>query len=110
MAALRHPDAAWNKALRVNSFTTTPAQILAEFERQEGGQPWSDVTYTSLQQLRDLEAAAWEAGSPDATVLTLRRIWTEGGTLYEKRDNELIGEPPMMTLKEVVKDERLLYG
>lgn len=108
MATLRHPDAAFNRALRVNSFTTTPAQILAEFERQTGGQPWSDVTYTSLQQLRELEAAAWEAGSPDATVLTLRRIWTEGGTLYEKRDNELIGDPPMMSLADVVSAERAL--
>jgi hypothetical protein len=58
-----------------------------------------------LARLRELEAQAWEAGKPAATVLTLRRIWTEGGTLYAERDNQAIGEPPVMTLEDVVANE-----
>jgi broad specificity phosphatase PhoE len=101
LAALLHPEVSKNRALKVNSFTTTPAEILAEFERQTGGEKWT-VTYTPLDKLRELEKGAWEAGSPSATVLTLRRIWTEGGTLYEKRDNEDIEAPPMETLEDIV--------
>lgn len=94
-----------NRPLCVNSFTTTPAEIQAEFERQTTGKPWDDVSHTSVERLRELETAAWEAGKPAATVFTLRRIWTEGGTLYDQRDNGLIGEPKMMTLQEVVANE-----
>jgi len=94
-----------NRALRVNSFTTTPAEIQAEFERQTTGQPWESVSETSIDRLRELEKAAWDAGNPAATVLTLRRIWTEGGTLYEQRDNGVIGEPKVMSLQEVVTNE-----
>ncbi|ROT37488.1 hypothetical protein SODALDRAFT_280627 [Sodiomyces alkalinus F11] len=89
VAALRHPDASFNKALKVQSFVVTPKQILAEFEKQTGAK-W-DVTYSSLQTLRDAETKAWNEGEPYATILTLRRIWSEGGTLYEKTDNESIG-------------------
>lgn len=99
-----HPSASRNRALKVNSFTTTPAEILSEFERQTGGQKWEHVTYTPLDELRRFESEAWKDGpSGRATVLTLRRIWTEGGTLYEKRDNEVIDAPPMETLEDVVK-------
>jgi hypothetical protein len=91
-------------ALCVNSFTTTPDKIQAEFERQLGGQPW-EVSRTSLARLREVEVAAWEAGKPFATGVTLRRIWTEGGTLYAKRANGLIGEPKVMGLEEVVANE-----
>ncbi|KAJ5085437.1 hypothetical protein N7532_010208 [Penicillium argentinense] len=94
-----------NRALRVNSFTTTPAEIQAEFGRQTTSKKWDSVSYTPLNRLRELETAAWEAGNPAATVLTLRRIWTEGGTLYTQRDNGLIGEPPVMNLQEVVANE-----
>lgn len=94
-----------NRPLCVNSFTTSPAEIQAEFERQTTGQAWSSVSNTSVARLRELEAEAWEAGNPAATVVTLRRIWTEGGTLYAQRANGLIGEPKMMTLEEVVANE-----
>ena len=93
-----------NAALCVNSFTTSPDQIQAEFERQLDGQPW-DVSRTSLEKLREAEAAAWKAANPAATVLTLRRIWGEGGTLYSKRANGLIGEPKVMGLEDVVANE-----
>ena len=105
LATLRHPAVAFNRALKVNSFTTTPADIHAEFVRQTGGEPWSDVQYTPLSHLREAESEAWNAGKPEATVLTLRRIWTEGGTLYDQRDNALIGEPPVQTLEDVVAQE-----
>lgn len=89
-AALRHPEEAKNRALKVNSFTTTPKELVAEFERQIGGGKW-DVSFTSLEQLKELEKEAWANGNPGAGGFTLRRIWAEGGTLYEQRDNGLIG-------------------
>ncbi|KAI5368044.1 Putative NmrA-like domain, NAD(P)-binding domain superfamily [Septoria linicola] len=81
VAALLRPEAAKNKALRVNSFTTTPHELAAEFEKQTGGEKWS-IAYTSLDELKKLET--------ETPSVTLRRIWTEGKTLYEKRDNHLI--------------------
>jgi hypothetical protein len=57
-----------------------------------------------LEELKKLEKEAWDSGAPYATPLTLRRIWTEGGTLYDKpRDNSLIGDPEMETLADQVK-------
>lgn len=106
VASLRTPYAPSStsspRVLKVNSFTTTPAAILAEFERQTGGAKW-DVSYTSLEELRRLEKEALESGDPIATVYTLRRIWGEGGTLYEERDNGRVGEPKMETLEEQVR-------
>ncbi|OJJ08284.1 hypothetical protein ASPVEDRAFT_47451 [Aspergillus versicolor CBS 583.65] len=99
---LTHWDKARGRALKLNSFTTTPDEILAEFEKQTG-EKWS-VEYTPLDRLRELEKEAWEKGRPDATGLTLRRIWTEGGTLYERRDNEDIGADDTVTLAGAVKD------
>ncbi|KAL2758629.1 hypothetical protein ACRALDRAFT_2026138 [Sodiomyces alcalophilus JCM 7366] len=103
VAALRHPEASFGKALKVQSFVVTPKEILAEFEKQTGTK-W-DVTYSSLQTLRDSEAKAWNEGAPHATILTLRRIWSEGGTLYEKTDNERIGikDSDLETLEAAVK-------
>lgn len=90
------------RILKVNSFTTTSNDALAEFKVQTG-RKW-DVKYTSLDALRRLEDSAWREGWPNATPLTLRRIWTEGGTLYEKRDNGMIGmEEGCETLADVVR-------
>ncbi|KAK2008272.1 NmrA-like family protein [Colletotrichum eremochloae] len=103
VASLRHPEASFNKALKVQSFVATGKEILAEFEKQTGAK-W-DVTYSSLQKLREAEEKAWAEGAPLATVFTLRRIWAEGGTLYEKTDNESIGLGPddVETLEVAVK-------
>lgn len=100
---MRNPAASRNRALIVNSFTTTPNEILAEFERQTGSR-WT-VEYTPLDELRKLEEAAWEKGDPYATGYTLRRIWTEGGTLYQSNDNGEInvGAPDLETLADAVK-------
>lgn len=105
MAALQHPEAAFNKALKVQSFVATPKQVLAEFEKQTGAQ-WQ-ASYTPLQTLRDAEQRAWADGKPYATIFTLRRIWAEGGTLYEKTDNESIGlkDAELETLEDAVKRE-----
>ncbi len=101
LAAL-HPDASRNKALRVNSFTATDSEILAEFEKQTGGQPWS-VSYVSVDELKASEAEALAAQKPYAVLFTLKRIWAEGGTLYDKRDNYLIeAEHVMETLADAV--------
>ncbi|OJK00097.1 hypothetical protein ASPACDRAFT_118019 [Aspergillus aculeatus ATCC 16872] len=100
--ALTHWDQARYRALKLNSFTTTPHEILREFEFQTG-QKW-EVEYTSLDELRRLEAQAWEQGAPHATTFTLRRIWAEGGTLYERRDNEDIGVVATQSLQELVRD------
>ncbi|KAF4637021.1 hypothetical protein G7Y89_g1061 [Cudoniella acicularis] len=99
--ALLHPAASKNRALRVNSFTATEAEILAEFERQTGGEKWT-VERTSFEKLRELEKEAWESGNPAATGYTLRRIWVEGGTLYEVRDNALIGGEETESLSDAV--------
>lgn len=101
VAALKTPVTESPRTLKVNSFTTTPNEIAAEYEKQTGSK-W-DVSYTSLDELRTLEKDAWESGNPLATVYTLRRIWTEGGTLYDMRDNWRIGEPEMETLNDQVK-------
>ena len=103
MKALLHPEASKKRALKVNSFTTTPAEIVAEFEKQTG-EKWN-VTYTSLAELKELEAAAWEDKVPMAPLYTLRRIWAEGGTLYAKRDNSLLdAEDNLETLADAVRD------
>ncbi|KAL1646626.1 hypothetical protein SLS58_003213 [Diplodia intermedia] len=96
-----HPEHTANRALIVNSFTTTPKEILAEYERQTGGAKW-DVSYTPLPALEQAEKEAWEQGVPHAAVATLRRIWTQGGTLYESRDNGLVGAPESESLASAV--------
>lgn len=93
VASLRHPEASFGKALKVQSFVVTPNQVLAEYEKQTGGAKWQ-VSHVPLKELEELEAKAWAEGQPAATGYTLRRIWAEGGTLYEKNDNELIGVGP----------------
>lgn len=90
VAALRHPSASLDKAIKIQSFVASPNEILAAFERHTGGAKWT-VEYTPLDKLRAVEEKLWEEGSPLATPSTLRRIWGEGGTLYEKTDNEAIG-------------------
>lgn len=72
-------DITKNRALRVNSFTTTPHELLGEFERQTGGEKWQ-VGYTRVEELERLER--------ENPVVTLRRIWTSGKTLYAKGDND----------------------
>lgn len=98
---LKNPAVCDNRAIKVNSFTTTPNEILAEFERQTSCM-WN-VKYTPLAALRTVEGEAWENGNPLASLYTLRRIWTEGGTLYDKRDNESVGLSKMDTLEMVVQ-------
>ena len=88
-ATLHHPEEAYGKALKVQSFVVTPKQVLAEYEKQTGAN-WT-VSSTSLDEIRKLEAKLWEETGPKATGVTLRRIWAEGGTLYDKNDNEVIG-------------------
>ncbi len=88
-ATLQHPEESFGKALKVQSFVVSPNEVLAEYEKQTGSK--FTVTKTPLDEIRALEAKAWETGSPAGAVLTLRRIWAEGGTLYEKNDNEVIG-------------------
>ncbi|KAK5274965.1 hypothetical protein LTR99_004327 [Exophiala xenobiotica] len=102
--AALHPEASRNKALRVNSFTATNKEILEAFEKNTGGQPWK-VSYTSIEDVKKMEQEALEAGNPFATLFTLRRIWAEGGTLYEKRDNYLIdAEDDMDSLEDAVSE------
>lgn len=89
VAALRHPEASVGKALKVNSFEVTPNQVLAEYEKQTAG-PWR-VSYVPLSKIVEVEKKLWEEQNPKATVMTLRRIWAEGGTLYDRTDNEALG-------------------
>ncbi|ORY68949.1 NmrA-like family protein [Pseudomassariella vexata] len=102
-AALAHPEASQDKILKVQSFVTTPKEILAEFQKQTGVQ--FKVDYTPIDKLEEAEQKLWAEGNPAAALLTLRRIWASGKTLYEKTDNEVIGLKPedMETLDFVVK-------
>ncbi|KAM9880320.1 RNA polymerase Rpb7-like domain-containing protein [Verticillium dahliae] len=104
VAVLRQPEASFGKAIKVQSFVVTPKQILAEFEKQTGGEKWN-VSYTPLQSLKEAEQKAWSQTPGTATLYTLGRIWAEGGTLYEKTDNESIGlkEAELETLEASVK-------
>ncbi|EMR64045.1 hypothetical protein MGN70_007204 [Eutypa lata] len=88
-AALRHPEVSQGKALKVQSFVVSPNAILNEFEKQTGT-TWT-VEHTPIEKLRKEEKERWESKSPSATLYTLRRIWGEGKTLYEKTDNESLG-------------------
>ncbi|KAK1063975.1 hypothetical protein LTR74_009042 [Friedmanniomyces endolithicus] len=101
VATLLHPEAVRDRAIKVNSFTVTAHEVLAEFEKQTGAK-WS-VSFTSLEELKELEKEAWESEKPVATVYTLRRIWTEGGTLYKERDNSLVECDDSETLATLVK-------
>ena len=87
-ATLKSPDASFGKALKVQSFIVTPNDVLAEYERQTGGE-W-ETTLTPLDELRKVEAKLWEEKNPRATLVTLRRIWAEGGTLYAQNDNGVL--------------------
>lgn len=91
-AALAKPEASQNKILKVQSFVTTAKEILAEFEKQTGAK--FDAKYTSKDELRQTEQKLWGEGNPSATLFTLRRIWSDGKTLYEKTDNESLGVKP----------------
>ena len=82
----------FGKALKVQSFVVTPQEVLAEYEKQTSSQ--FTVTKISVDEIAALEAKLWQEGSPAAVSATLRRIWAEGGTLYEKNDNELLGMKP----------------
>lgn len=101
VGALKHPEASKNKALKVNSFTATPNEIIAEFEKQTG-EKWK-VNHTSMQELKEVEKAAYENKKPYSTVATLRRIWASGRTQYPKRDNESIGVTKTDDLTTAVK-------
>lgn len=108
VAALQHPEASLGKALKVNSFEVTPNQVLAEYEKQTGAK-WK-VNQIPLSKLIEEEKKLWEEGNAKATVLTLRRIWAEGGTLYEKTDNEAIGVKTGDTESLEVILKRILGG
>ena len=102
VAALETPTTSHERILKVNSFTTTGREALAEFEKQTAVK-W-DVSYTPLDRLKTLEKEAWEKDSPFKTVFTLRRIWLEGGTLYKVRSNGEIGfDGKEETLEEQVR-------
>lgn len=103
VAALETPTTSHERTLKVNSFTTTGKEALAEFEKQTGAK-WN-VSYTPLDELKALEKEAWEKDSPHKTGATLRRIWLEGGTLYNVRSNGDIGfEGKEETLEEHVRE------
>jgi hypothetical protein len=101
LQVLTHPSACSRRALKVQSFVTTPNEILKEFESQTGS-TWT-VSFTSREHLRFLEKQAWEEKKPLAPIYTLRRIWTEGGTLYDEWDNTAIAAAHLDTLSDAVR-------
>jgi uncharacterized protein YbjT (DUF2867 family) len=109
VAALKTPTESHERILRVNSFTVTGKEVVAEFEKQSGAE-WN-VGYMPVDELKKAETLAWEMDSPFKTVYTLRRIWIEGGTLYAERDNRKIGlEEGLETLEEQVGRAILSQG
>lgn len=84
----------------VHSFTATPHEILAEYEQQTGSK-W-ERSYTSVERLKEIEKEEYQVYSALATVVTLRRIWTEGGTLYKFYDEGILGEIETETLESQV--------
>jgi hypothetical protein len=61
--------------------------------------------------LKQLEQEAWAKDSPLKTVLTLRVIWYEGGTLYDERSSGSIGfEGQEEGLQEQVRKMIELHG
>ncbi|KAH7394163.1 hypothetical protein DE146DRAFT_737797 [Phaeosphaeria sp. MPI-PUGE-AT-0046c] len=101
VAALKTRTSEKERILKVNSFTITPKDVLAEFEKQTGAK-W-DVSFTSLEELEKAEQMAWEKDLPLKTVYTLRRIWTQGKTLYRESDNGKIDFVGAETPEEQVK-------
>ncbi|KAF2198907.1 hypothetical protein GQ43DRAFT_450656 [Delitschia confertaspora ATCC 74209] len=89
VAAQHHPSETSLRVLKVNPFMAKSRTVHAEFEKQTGSE-WN-VEYTRLAKLKEGEKQEWEKRNSVAIVFTLRMIWTKGGTLYEKRDNGLIG-------------------
>ncbi|EXJ85945.1 hypothetical protein A1O1_06314 [Capronia coronata CBS 617.96] len=100
VAALINTNASRNATLIVHSFTATPHEILAEYERQTGV-TW-EKSYTSLERLRQIEREEYQVHSRLATVVTLRRIWTEGGTLHKYYDETVLGHIETETLESQV--------
>jgi nucleoside-diphosphate-sugar epimerase len=101
VAALKTSTNEHERILKVNSFTVTSKEVLAEFEKQTGAK-W-DVSYTSLEELKKVEKDAWEKDSPFKTMYTLRRIWTEGKTLYKEIDTGKIRFKNAETMEEQVR-------
>lgn len=98
--ALLHSEESRNKALKINSFTATPLEIVHEYEKQTGDK-WT-IEHTAFEKAREFEKQAYEQKKPWAVGMTLRRIWGEGGTLYEKRDNWIIDGEETETLEVAV--------
>jgi hypothetical protein len=109
VAALKSPETSIGKALKVQSFVVTPNEVLAEYEQQTGSK-W-EVTKTPLDEIRAFEAKLWAEGNPRATLVTLRRIWAEGGTLYAQNDNGALGlKPESLDSLEVAVKKALAGG
>lgn len=101
VAALINHTVSRNQTLIVHSFTATPNEIIAEHEAQLK-QSWQR-NYTDVKQLKQMEKEAYQIYSPLATVLTLRRIWTEGGTLHKFYDDSLLGFVETENLQDQVR-------
>ncbi len=100
VAALINTTASRNTTLVVHSFTATPHEILAEYEKQTGC-TW-EKSYTPAERLKEIEKEEYQVYSALATVVTLRRIWTEGGTLYKFYDDTILGQIDSETLESQV--------
>ncbi|KAK5937846.1 hypothetical protein PMZ80_009975 [Knufia obscura] len=101
VAALINFVTSRNQTLIVHSFTATPNEILAEHEAQMK-RKW-ETNYVDTKTLQAMEKEAYQTYSPLATVLTLRRIWTLGGTLHKFYDDSLLGFVETETLEDQVR-------
>lgn len=83
MSSLKTPEASANATLRVSSMNAKPNDFIQPFKNITDGKV--HFTYTSLDEFRNMEKAAWDASRPDATVFTLTRIWYEGGSDFNRK-------------------------
>jgi len=101
VAALLNYITSRNQTLIVHSFTATPNEILAEHEAQMK-KKW-EKSYIDTKTIQAMEKEAYQVHSPLATVLTLRRIWTLGGTLHKFYDDSLLGFVETESLEDQVR-------
>ncbi|KAL7910578.1 hypothetical protein GGI35DRAFT_371704 [Trichoderma velutinum] len=103
VAALQRPEVSVGEVLKIASFTKSPNQILAEYEKQLGHK--LNTKYVALDDVRSLEKKYLDEGNPYAVVGTLRRIWATGGAVYDKLDNEALGlDGRLQSLEEAVRN------
>lgn len=89
LSSILTPEKSRNATLRVSSVNAKPDEMLQAVQKIESSNRKVQPRYTDLDQFRELEREAWEKTPDAATVLTLTRIWFEGGSDFTRKPNAL---------------------